>query len=115
MNCSSCGRVVFPNQGKCVCGWKIPQPQRQSVMPPPDPRSVTLNALGKHEAIVNAYITQYRQKHPGASKREACLAFLKAKGLYTLLPKHLQDEAGEERAAIQDESTAAALSANGEL
>ena len=96
MNCE-CGRVVFPNQGHCSCG-------RAAHVP--DPKNTTQIVLGEHRAIVNAYITQYRQKHPGTSKREACLAFLKAKGLYTLLPKHLQDEAGEERAAIQEESNA---------
>lgn len=92
MNCE-CGRVVFPNQGHCVCGRATGAP---------DLKSATQTALGEHRAIVNAYITQYRQKHPGATKREACLSYLKSKGLYTMLPKHLQ-EAGAERDAVSEE------------
>jgi len=52
---------------------------------------------------VDVYVEGYQAKHPGATKREACMAYAKEKGL--ALPASLADyeEAQAERQAIQNE------------
>lgn len=56
---------------------------------------------------VNSYIDAYRKHHPGTTKREACLEYMREKGIIGALPKHLQSESDAEaiaeRTAIQAE------------
>ena len=57
---------------------------------------------------LDSYCDEYARLHPGATKKEACLAFLKEKQLLKHLPAALADktedeEAKQERAAIQQE------------
>lgn len=51
------------------------------------------------------YCDDYIRQHPGATKKEACLAYLKQKQLLKHLPESLAEdaEAQQERAAIQKE------------
>jgi len=54
--------------------------------------------------IINLYVMDYQDRNPGATKREACMAYAKEKGL--TLPKFITEaehEAQAEREAIQAE------------
>ena len=58
---------------------------------------------------LDGYCDEYMQKNAGATKKEACLAFLKQKQLLKHLPASLAQEADEaeakqEREAIQSEA-----------
>ncbi len=52
---------------------------------------------------VNHYVEVYLEEYPGASKKDACFAYMKEKGLLASVPKQFLDEADEERRAIQEE------------
>ena len=59
---------------------------------------------------MDAYVDNYIAKNPMATKREACMKYLREKQSLKRLPKSLQDEESEaeanaERKAIQDEVT----------
>ena len=59
-------------------------------------------------ATIEAYVSAYISDNPKATKRDACMAFLKDKQLLKHLPDSLRDaesdiEANAERQAIQDE------------
>ena len=58
-------------------------------------------------ATIEAYVSDYIANNPKATKRDACIEFLKEKQLFKNLPKSLQDEESEaeaeaERKAIQE-------------
>lgn len=115
MNCPSCGRLLFPTQRTCACGWVNKSPARKPELREQNPPSEgTPNAARRkfystlHE--VTAYVEKYQFAHPGSKKRDACMAFMREKGLIDYLPTHIREqadrEAQAERAAIQDESRA---------
>lgn len=54
---------------------------------------------------LDSYCDDYIRQHPGASKKDACLEYLKQKQLLKNLPQSLaeDEEAKQERAAIQQE------------
>lgn len=54
---------------------------------------------------LDSYCDDYIRQHPGATKKDACLDYLKKKNLLKNLPQSLEDEeAQQERAAIQSEA-----------
>lgn len=68
-------------------------------------RNLTAIASRHKQDEVNSYIRQ----NPSATKREACLNYLKAKGLHSLIPESViaeDEEARMEREAIQSEAAA---------
>ena len=111
MNCTNCGRLVYPNQTKCPCGAKVIRPYQ----PPstrgrlPNPSAEVSKAYGRKIDEVNAHAERYCHARPGATKREACLAYLREHGLMGSLPDSLKRaadvEASTEREAIMSEST----------
>lgn len=72
------------------------------------PSAIVAREIAKEEEKVNAYVAKYRAKHPGASKRAACIAILRQKGLMGMLPpavrREAEREARAEREAIIAES-----------
>lgn len=110
MNCTNCGRLVYPNQTKCPCGTKVIRPYQ----PPstrgrlPNPSAEVSRAYGRKLDEINAYVERYRHEHPDATKCTACLAYLKERGLMGALPNSLRRtvdaEARIEREAIQAEA-----------
>ena len=67
------------NQGqtKCPCGWKQKQAPPQSIRNGvTKPNAVLMRMFGaKHEQVL-AFVKKYQQEHPGATKREACIAYM---------------------------------------
>lgn len=110
MNCDHCGNLVYANQKTCRCGNTIyrrpqPDPERRHLA---SPSAEVSRAFGARLTQVNAYIEDYRSHHPGASQREACLAYMREHNLIKTLPEGLlsesEQEAQAERKAIQGES-----------
>lgn len=103
MNCDKCGRVVYANSRRCLCGNKI-QPTGNASSPhffetnERDSSSAFLKISGQKRREIDAYL----QSHPGMSKRDTCLTYLREKNLMGALPESIQ-EALDERAAIQSE------------
>ena len=106
MNCNSCGRVVFQNASMCQCGAKIFRtPTFSQPKYAPNTASIVARKFAERLEEVNAYVDEYRTNNPGSTKRDACLVYLRERGLMSALPKHLQDpEAIAERKAIQAEA-----------
>ena len=79
----------------------------------------TFHFFGKgHKPVPHKNLTAIASRHKqeevdnfvrsrrGTSKREACLSYLRGKGLFSLIPKSLvDDEARVERESIQNEGT----------
>lgn len=98
-NCNSCGRVVFPGHSKCECGAKIYRSPAQTFDRPAKVSNLSAEVarrFGQKINEVNAYIEAHKNHNPHATKREGCLAYLKAKGLYGNLPDSLKREADAE-------------------
>lgn len=138
-NCQECGKVLYPRQNRCSCGWKNPSANNAAPSSSgfcdfpgcsnPGTLSRTLGDGGWHctfhffgndhkpaqhrnlTAIASRHkqheVNSYIRHNQSATKREACLNYLKAKGLYSLIPKSViaeDEEARMEREAIQLES-----------
>ena len=109
MNCKKCGRVLYGNQEKCFCGAKTDRPQptvdRRHLSAPSGEMS---RAFGAKLTEVNAYVRLFQEDNPGATKREACLSYMRGHKLIGTLksvaPNLIDDEeARVEREAIQAE------------
>jgi hypothetical protein len=79
--------------------------------PPPDPSGIVGRRFGEKMTEVCEHNEAFLQKNPGATQREACLAFLAERRLVGSLPEPVRSaidpEAAAEREAIQAESQAA--------
>jgi hypothetical protein len=109
MNCASCGRVVYMNQRFCRCGWKVPPSSAAEIANPK-----ASEPTGKNWREIKKFIEEYKAKNPGASNRDACIAYMTQNKMTHLLPTSLRPaktrdeieaerEAKIERAAIQNE------------
>jgi hypothetical protein len=89
-DCPSCGSVLT---GKiCRCGYAV-----RVAVPPSrgafktEPSAILRQKMGEQQIIVDAFVAKYQLEHPGSTKRDACLAFLKAEGIQHMLPKQFLD------------------------
>lgn len=107
--CPDCNSLLL-RPGSCEsCGWPKVRPKHAE---PPKfrsvPSAVTSRAFAEELAKVNAYVAKYQAKYPGSTKRQACMSFLRKKGLVAMLPpavrREAEREAREEREAIAAES-----------
>ena len=79
-------------------------------LPPPDRKEMVYRPmLSAPETALDRFVEEYLRAHPHASKRDACMNYLKQKNLLKHLPMSLQEiqseiEAAAERAAIQEEA-----------
>ena len=97
-------RVVeaFSNLGPHLQKWPT---SRMVIDALPAKQRQTANLLASPTPL-DSYCDEYARLHPGATKKEACLAYLKQKNLLKNLPESLADEAEAklERQAIMAES-----------
>ena len=130
MNCGNCGKVLYPKQRRCSCGWKKPLEISDTTStgycehpgcPNPGVLSHATFAEGswlcpfhffgkdtkspKNRLMIEsrkkqADVDEFIRKQPMQTKRESCLLYLREKGLLGVLPESLQ-EAIAEREAIQ--------------
>ena len=104
MNCAKCRRVLYFGQKVCECGEKVPIAKPVKIEPgriyPPNAQD---KAFAQRLREVNAYVSDYRLKNPGATKKTACMQYLQERGIK--LPDYVaaQKESDEERTAIQQE------------
>lgn len=104
MNCAKCRRVLFFGQKVCECGERVPFAKPVKIEPGREyPPNAMDQAFAQRLKEVNAYVADYRQKNPGATKKKACMQYLQEKGIK--IPGYLaaQKESDEERIAIQQE------------
>lgn len=105
--CPDCNSLLL-RPGSCEsCGWPKVRPKHAE--PPKfksSPSVVVAREFAKEEEKVNAYIAKYRAKYPGVSKRQACMAILRQKGLMGMLPPAVRREAEREARAEREAITA---------
>jgi hypothetical protein len=90
-DCPSCGAEL--KSKICPCGYAVRVSQ-----PPPtgqfrtEQSAILRQKMGEIQPVVDAFVADYQRAHKGATKREACLEFLKAKGIQHMVPKHFLEE-----------------------
>jgi len=108
MNCHACGRLLYANQVTCPCGAK--NKQKQTLVLPSQQAAWLSNriqrAFAQRLAEVSVYVAKRQAEHPGATKHDACIVYLREKNLMSHLPKHLLSE--EEREAQLERDAIAA-------
>jgi hypothetical protein len=95
-DCPSCGAELRAKV--CPCGYAV----RPAVIVKPftsSPQKATQDAFNARHREVEAYVENYQTKNPGATKRQACLAYLKARGQEHLVPSHIRESVEEKRLA----------------
>ena len=91
MNCQQCHRLLYLTQRTCQCGWKRPNDTLPAeVRHRSEPQADTARAMAEREAPLVAWVERYMAKHPGTTRRDACRALLKKKGLIEMLPDALK-------------------------
>ena len=118
--CPTCNTLLSHAEEECgVCGSRTvtEPPAKAASKPPPDVRGHhELNAVNrawaKQQAKDLAEIAHYKQAHPGASMREACMHILRKRGLWADLPAHIRVPAEVEMArAISERKRKEAIEA----
>jgi len=68
--------------------------------------NIIQRAFTQRLAEVNICVAKNRAEHPGTTKHDACLTYLREKNLMSKLPKHLLTEE-EREAALERDAIAA--------
>ena len=97
---------AFSILGPHLQKWPTSRMVIEALPPPPPRKSAPMLAA---PTSMDAYVDDYLSKNHMATKRDACMAFLKDKQMLKRLPDSLRDvenenEAEVERKAIQDET-----------
>lgn len=71
--CPSCGATL--KSKVCACGYAV-RPVVQQREFRSEPSAELRRAMAEKQREVNAFVAKYQQEHPGATKREACMAYL---------------------------------------
>lgn len=92
--CPSCGNTLT---GKiCACGYAVRPAVTQKTFSS-RPQRDAYEAFNARLREVEAHVSDYQAEHPGATKRQACLAYLKNRGLEKMVPPHIREAVGEKQ------------------
>ena len=102
-------REAFARLGAALQKWPTTRTVIEALPPPERKEMVHRTMLSAPETALDRFVEEYLRVHPGSSKRDACMNYLKQKQLLKHLPKSLQEieseiEDAAERAAIQEEA-----------
>ena len=101
-------REAFARLGPALQKWPTARTVIEA-LPPPHKDMIYRPMLSAPSTALDRFVEEYLRANPHASKRDACINYLKQKNQLKNLPKSLQEieseiEAAAERAAIQSES-----------
>lgn len=99
VECPSCGNVLT---GKvCACGYAVrPSVAKRDFTS--DPQKASNDAFNARLREVETFVANYQTQHPGATKRQACLAYLKSRGQEKLIPPHIRESSEPKKRSFDD-------------
>lgn len=89
--CPDCNAILLRANACEACGWpKVRAKHASASAFASVPSPALARAFAEKLDKVEAYVAKYQAKHPGATKRDACMALMRKKGWLTMLPEALR-------------------------